>query len=318
MIRIFPFFLFHRLSFHIIFDSPFPLFSISLAVASFLKAFFQRSSPLLGRFISMFSSPPLPPPLFHPKHISQPRLSASLTSYPPCPPPHLPPVLTSPLLFRRCRPPWSLRSLSSPFHLFQIPRLHCLPMPLLHSSVCASVCVFGVRSTHTPIGCSPFIPSDSTGWSGQGEKKWKPSRRRRCIPLSCCVSYHCWTHGRAQMPERTAARHSRSLAQTHKHALTSLKKTTKPSARNKSRTFQWEAEFAASQNRSLTILNVAWLQLKGGEYINGHAVWVEGFSICSAKCFGCDFSFCFSISYIFHHSSRQFQAEDPHTTASQT
>lgn len=260
MIWIFPFFLFHRLSFYIIFDSPFPVFSISLPAASSLTAFFQRSPPLLGRFISMFSSPPLPPPLFHPKHISQPRLSASLTSYPSPPPP--PPVLTSPLLFRRCRPPWSLRSLSSPFHLFQIPLLHCLPMPLLHSSVCASVCVWSQVNTH-PYWLLTFYPQWQHWLVRSRGKKWKPSRRRRCIPLSCCVSYHCWTHGCAQMPERTAARRSRPRAHkthnTHKHTITSLK-TTKPSARNKSSTFQWEAEFAASQNRSLTILNMAWLQ----------------------------------------------------------
>lgn len=134
-------------------------------------------------------------------------------------------------------------------------------MPLLHSSVCASVCAWSQVNTH-PYWPLTFYPQWQHWLVRSRGKKWKPSRRRRCIPLSCCVSYHCWTHGRAQMPERTAARRSRPRAdtQTQNHEFKNDK-----TIREK--------------------------QIKGGEYINGHAVWVEGFSICSAKCFGCDFSF---------------------------
>lgn len=155
MIRIVPFFLFHRLSFHIIFDSPFPLFSISLAVASFLKAFFQRSSPLLGRFISMFSSPPLPPPLFHPKHISQPRLSASLTSYPPPPPPSCPHVaITLPPLPSALISPLPVLSLSS------LPNSSSSLSPNASSSLqclCVCVCVWSQVNTH-PYWLLTFYP----------------------------------------------------------------------------------------------------------------------------------------------------------------
>lgn len=127
---------------------------------------FQRSSLLLGQFISMFSSPTLPPPLFHPKHISQPRLSASLTSYPSAPllssrRHYSPAAAVHPDLSAPCPLPF----ISSKFLFFIVSQC------LFFTPVSVRVCVFGVRSTHTPIGCSPFIPSDSAGWSGQGEKK---------------------------------------------------------------------------------------------------------------------------------------------------
>lgn len=162
----------------------FHLFSIFVLSPSSLIPFFLSFFPPNGLLRSWANSSPC----FHlllflllPSFIQ--NTSLSLVSQLPSiriPPP--PPVLTSPLVFRRCRPPWSLRSLSSSFHLYQIPLLHCLPMPLLHSSqVC--VCVSGVRSTHTFIGCSPFIHGDTAGWWGQGGRKWNPSCGRRCIAL---------------------------------------------------------------------------------------------------------------------------------------
>lgn len=202
----------------------------------------------------MFSSPPLPPPRFHPKHISQPRLSASLTSYPsPTPPtsscPHV--AITLPPLPSALISPLPVLSLSS------LPNSSSSLSPNASSSLqCLCVCVCLESGQHTPLLAAHLL-SPVTALVGQVkggkneslhvDEDASPSLVVCLITAEHMVAHRCLSGRRPGAP---------ALAQTRKHTITSLK-TTKPSARNKSRTFQWEAEFAASQNRSLTILNMA-------------------------------------------------------------
>lgn len=122
----------------------FPLTIFHFLVCSLISYYFQRSSPLFNRFISMFSSPPLPPPLFHPKHISQPPLL-----YIPPPPSSftssLQPLLlsshshysSSPAVRPDLSTPCPLPFISSKFLFFIVFQRSCL----FFTPVCVRLCV---------------------------------------------------------------------------------------------------------------------------------------------------------------------------------
>lgn len=201
----------------------FPPTIFHFLVCSLISHYFQRSSPLFDRFISMFSSPPLPPPLFHPKHISQPPplyfislhlppLSLPVSSLSSCP--HI--AITLLLL------PSALISLLPVLSLSSLPNSSFSLSSNVHASsllqcVCVYACVFGARSAHTPIGYSPFILNDSTDRSGQ-----KTSRRQRCTPPSYCLSYHCRAYGCTHILKQTASPgppDTNTHTHTHRHGL---------------------------------------------------------------------------------------------------
>lgn len=131
--------------------------------------------------------------------------------------PASPPVLTYPLLFFSCRPPWSLYSLSSPFHLFQIPPFHCLPTFML--LLCSNVCVFMhvcLEPGQQTLLLATHLLSWMTALIGQVKKR----RVDRDAPLSLIVSLITAEHMVAHTLKQTAS--PGPSATQHKHTHTHI------------------------------------------------------------------------------------------------